>query len=186
MDIKHIFDDPCIVKLENDIARIIDHCRYTDEENNIMKRLLKQRSDALWQLNVYDDEMKQLLIGFNDALRKACTELYHRTMAAYQECLHRDDFNGNFEVEGMYSLVTNILHNIPFRPKRQSRCGKFSPVKDSVHSMIRVALGHSVSVKSGLLKLGAMRHWRNGWAWKTRTTTGMRVWTENGQKIYIL
>ena len=104
MDIKHVFGDPCIVRLENDITRINDHCRYTDEENNIMKRLLKQRSYALWQRNVYDDEMKQLLIGFNDALRKACTELYHRTMTVYQECLHRDDFNGNFEVEGKIFL----------------------------------------------------------------------------------
>lgn len=136
MDIKHVFDAPCIVRLENDIARINDHCRYTDEENNIMKRLLKQRSDALWQLNVYDDEMKQLLIGFNDALRKACTELYHRTMAAYQECLHRDDFNGNFEVEGMIFLGYEYPAQHPIQTETAKQvwevlsCGGFCALYD--------------------------------------------------------
>lgn len=186
MDIKHVFDDPCIVKLENDIARIDEHCRYTDEENNIMKRLLKQRSYALWQLNVYDDEMKQLLIGFNDALRKACTELYHRTMAAYQECLHRDDFNGNFEVEGKIFLGYEYPAQHPVQTETAKQvwevlsCEGFCALYDK-----GCAWPLRFSKKSGLLKLGAMRHWRNGWAWKTRTTTGMRVWTENGQKNYI-
>ena len=55
-------------------------------------------------MNVYDDETKQLLIGFNDALRKACTQLYHRTMTVYQEYLHRKDISGDFEVEGKIFL----------------------------------------------------------------------------------
>ena len=88
MNIKHVFEDSRIVMLEKDIARINEYCQYSDEEKFVMKHLLKKRCNVLWQLNVYDDETKQLLIGFNDALRKACTQLYHRTMTVYQEYLH--------------------------------------------------------------------------------------------------
>jgi len=76
MNIKHVFEDSRIVMLEKDIARINEYCQYSDEEKFVMKHLLKKRCNVLWQLNVYDDETKQLLIGFNDALRKACTQLY--------------------------------------------------------------------------------------------------------------
>lgn len=104
MDIKHVFEDPRIVMLEKDIARINEYCRYSNEEKYIMKHLLEERRNQLWHLNVYDDEMKRLLSEFNAALRKACTQLYHRTMAVYQECLHRENCPEGFEVEGKIFL----------------------------------------------------------------------------------
>lgn len=91
MDIKHVFEDSRIVMLEKEIATINEHCRYTDEENHLMKHLLETRRNVLWHLNVYDDETKRLLTDFNAALRKACTELYRRTMATYQEILNHKD-----------------------------------------------------------------------------------------------
>lgn len=72
MNIKHVFEDSRIVMLEKDIARINEYCQYSDEES-CDEALAQKRCNVLWQLNVYDDETKQLLIGFNDALRKACT-----------------------------------------------------------------------------------------------------------------
>lgn len=104
MNIKDVFEDSRIVMLEKDIARINEYCQYSDKEKFVMKHLLEKRCNVLWQLNVYDDETKQLLIGFNDALRKACTQLYHRTMTVYQEYLHRQDISGDFEVEGKIFL----------------------------------------------------------------------------------
>lgn len=59
MDIKHVFDDSRIVMLEKEIATINEHCRYTDEENHLMKHLLETRRNVLWHLNVYDDEMRR-------------------------------------------------------------------------------------------------------------------------------
>lgn len=91
MDIRHVFEDPRIVMLEEDIARINEYYRYSDEEKYLMEYLLEERSSVLRRLNVYDDEMKQLLIEFNDALRKACTKLHRQTMAVYQECLHNNN-----------------------------------------------------------------------------------------------
>lgn len=104
MNIKHVFEDSRIVMLEKDIARINEYCQYSDKEKFVMKHLLEKRCNVLWQLNVYDDETKQLLIGFNDALRKACTQLYHRTMTVYQEYQNRKDISGDFEVEGKIFL----------------------------------------------------------------------------------
>ena len=92
MDIKHVFEDSRIVMLEEDIARINEHCRYSDNEKLMMKYLLEERYRVLCHLTEYDDETKRFLVDFNDALRKACAELYHRTMAVYQECLQRVDY----------------------------------------------------------------------------------------------
>lgn len=104
MDIKYVFEDSRIVMLEEEMVRIDENCLYTDEERHVMNYLLKERSNVLWHLNVYDDEMKQLLVDFNNALRNACAELYRRTMTIYQECLHRESILGDFEVEGKIFL----------------------------------------------------------------------------------
>ena len=58
MDIKHVFEDPRIVMLEEEIARINEYNRYSDEEKYLMEYLLEERSYVLRRLNVYDDEMK--------------------------------------------------------------------------------------------------------------------------------
>lgn len=104
MDIKHIFEDPRIVMLEKEITRRNEHYRYSDEEKQVMMYLLEERRNVLWHLNVYNDETKRLLVEFNDALRKACAELYCRTIKVYQECMHREDCPKDFEVEGKIFL----------------------------------------------------------------------------------
>ena len=186
MDIKHVFEDSRIVMLEKDIARINEYCRYSDEEKFVMKHLLKKRCNVLWQLNVYDDETKQLLIGFNDALRKAYTQLYHRTMTVYQEYLHRKDISGDFEVEGKIFLGYEYPAHHPIQTETAKQvwdaltCGGFNTLYDEG------CAGRSVSVKSVLLSKVSMRNWRIGWGWRLRTTIGMRDWIENGRKTCIL
>lgn len=186
MNIKHVFEDSRIVMLEKDIARINEYCQYSDKEKFVMKHLLEKRCNVLWQLNVYDDETKQLLIGFNDALRKACTQLYHRTMTVCQEYQNRKDISGDFEVEGKIFLGYEYpaLHPIQTETAKQVwdalTCGV------SMHSMMRVAHGRSDSVVSVLLSKVSMRNWRIGWGWRLRTTIGMMDWIENGRKTCIL
>lgn len=186
MNIKHVFEDSRIVMLEKDIARINEYCQYSDKEKFVMKHLLEKRCNVLWQLNVYDDETKQLLIGFNDALRKACTQLYHRTMTVCQEYQNRKDISGDFEVEGKIFLGYEYpaLHPIQTETAKQVwdalTCGV------SMHSMMRVAHGRSDSVVSVLLSKISIRNWRIGWGWRLRTTIGMMDWIENGRKTCIL
>lgn len=38
MDIKHVFEDPRIVMLEEEIARTNEYYRYSDEEKYLMKK----------------------------------------------------------------------------------------------------------------------------------------------------
>lgn len=136
MNIKHVFEDSRIVMLEKDIARINEYCQYSDEEKFVMKHLLKKRCNVLWQLNVYDDETKQLLIGFNDALRKACTQLYHRTMTVYQEYQDRKDISGDFEVEGKIFLGYEYPAHHPIQTETAKQvwdtltCGGFNTLYD--------------------------------------------------------
>ena len=136
MDIKHVFEDSRIVMLEEDIARINEHCRYSDNEKLMMKYLLEERYRVLCHLTEYDDETKRFLVDFNDALRKACAELYHRTMAVYQECLQRVDYTEYFEVEGKIFLGYEYpaLHPIQTETAKQVwdalACGGFCSLYD--------------------------------------------------------
>lgn len=105
MDIKQIFEDPRLVMLEQDMAWIYDNWRQADDEKHVMKHLLERRHSLLGELNVYDDEMKGLLVEFNEALRKACRELYRRAVAVYKANEHQEVMNAeDFEVEGKIYL----------------------------------------------------------------------------------
>ena len=136
MNIKHVFEDSRIVMQEKDIARINEYCQYSDKEKFVMKHLLEKRCNVLWQLNVYDDETKQFLIGFNDALRKACTQLYHRTMTVYQEYQNRKDISGDFEVEGKIFLGYEYPAHHPIQTETAKQvwdaltCGGFNALYD--------------------------------------------------------
>ena len=136
MNIQQISKDPRIVMLEEEIAWRNKHCRYTDEEKHVMEYLLKERHRVLCPLTEFDDETKRLLVDFNDALRKACAELYHRTMTVCQECLHREDCPEDFEVEGKIFLSYEYpqLHPVQTETAKQVwdalSCGGFRALYD--------------------------------------------------------
>ena len=94
MDIYKVLEDPRIKMLENDIVLWNNHCRYTDEEWHVMKQLLRSRSNVLYELNVYDSYMHQMLVSFNNRLRKAL--FLSMMMAAH----------------GRYAVVKHIIQNM--------------------------------------------------------------------------
>lgn len=136
MDIYKVFEDPRIKMLENDIALWNDHCRYTDEEKHVMKQLLRCRSNVLYELNVYDSDMHQLLVSFNDRLRKACAELYNKVMTTYEEYCNRTDSFGDFEVEGKIYLGAEYPNHHPLQTETAKQVwdaltqGGFEPLYD--------------------------------------------------------
>jgi hypothetical protein len=117
MDINKVFDDPRVKMLEEDIALWNEHCRYNDEERHVIGHMLKLRSNVLWKLNEYDDDMKRLLTEFNNALRQACAELYRRVMQTYNDYVNRNDCIGAFEVEGKIFLGFNYPEFHPIQRK---------------------------------------------------------------------
>ena len=46
-----------------------------NESRDYIERLLGMRHRLLKEMQVYDDEMKVMVVAFNERLRKACTEL---------------------------------------------------------------------------------------------------------------
>ena len=117
MDITKVFDDPRVKMLEEDIALWNEHCRYNDEERHVIGHMLKLRSNVLWKLNEYDDDMKHLLTEFNNTLRKACAELYSRVMKTYNGYLDRNEHIGGFEVEGKVFLCFDYPKCHPIQRK---------------------------------------------------------------------
>lgn len=136
MDIYKVFENSRIKMLENDIASWNDHCRYTDEEKHVMKQLLRRRSNVLYELNVYDSDMHQLLVSFNDRLRKACAELYNKVMTTYEEYCNRTDSLGDFEVEGKIYLGAEFPKHHPLQTETAKQVwdaltqGGFEPLYD--------------------------------------------------------
>lgn len=104
MNINNVFEDPRIKMLEEEIANWNENCSYSDEEKHVPTYLLEQRRNKLNQMIVYDDEMKRMLIDFNERLRKACNSLYSKVMTIYEEYMGRNDYFGDFEVEGKIFL----------------------------------------------------------------------------------
>lgn len=184
MDIYKVFDVPRVTMLEKDIALWNDHSRYTDEEHHVIEQMLKQRRGVLYELNAYDDVMKQLLTAFNDRLHKACIELYKRVMAIYDEYCRRTDYFGEFEVERKSSFVLNTQSIIPSRRKPPNRCGM--PLLRDMNLCIRTgAPGHYVAARNILHHMVDMRLWRNGLVWMMRTTIGTKDLTGSGRKTCI-
>lgn len=181
MDIYKVFEDSRIKMLENDIALWNDHCRYTDEEKHVMKQLLRRRSNVLYELNVYDSDMHQLLVSFNDRLRKACAELYSKVMTTYEEYCNRTDSLGDFEVEGKIYLGAEYPKHHPLQTETTKQVWDALTQGGLNLSMMTAVHGRYIAVKNILLNMVDVKRLRNGLAWKTRTTTGTRDLTGNGQ-----
>ncbi len=71
-----------------------------------------------------------------DALRKACTQLYYRTMTVYQEYQDRKDISGDFEVEGKIFLGYEYPAHHPIQTETEKQvwatltCGGFNTLYD--------------------------------------------------------
>ncbi len=87
---------------------------------------------------------------FNAALRKACTELYRRTMATYQEILNHKDSLEDFEVEGENIPLLQLSCESPlFNEKLKANLG--SPHTRRIlcaFMMMMVALALFVSARN--------------------------------------
>lgn len=118
MDIHKIFEDPRVKMLEEHIAQWNNGCSYNDEECHVMEHLLLSRRRVLAELNVYDDDMKRLLTEFNEALRKACTELYHRVIATHSRLSKQEEDFGELEVDGKIFLGFEYSSLHPIQTQR--------------------------------------------------------------------
>ena len=150
----------------------------------MIEQMLRQRSGVLYELNVYDDDTSRLLTAFNDRLRKACTELYKRVMAIYNEYSIRGDNWGEFEVGGKIFLCFEYPKRHPIQTEN---------AKQEWEALTQVSVplyddgcawALRCSKKYSPLR-GEFDTMENGLEWKTRTITGMKASTENGRKICI-
>ena len=82
----------------------------------MIEQMLRQRSGVLYELNVYDDDTSRLLTAFNDRLRKACTELYKRVMAIYNEYI--DKIYKNINANLAKDLLQKVRKQSPERFER--------------------------------------------------------------------
>ena len=77
MNVRKVFEDPRVVMIEEEIAEYTP-LMPVNESRDYIERLLEKRQRLLKDMQVYDDEMKTMVVAFNERLRKASTELYNR------------------------------------------------------------------------------------------------------------
>jgi len=115
MDIHKVFEDPQVVALEEKIVALTEGRIRSDED---VLDLLEQRKNLLDSMNQYDDEMKNLLIEFNEALKKAWIKLFNKTKAVFEEYSRKNDCWEEFNVEGRLYLSYNYSKIHPIQTER--------------------------------------------------------------------
>ena len=119
MNTEKIFNDPQVVKVEDEIVDLWENGKHwTSEGEKQMQELLRERWTLLYRFNEYDEEMAQLLTAFNERLKSALTKLYERTQQVYEEYMVRDDYWGDFEVTGKCFLGYDYSTSNPIQSER--------------------------------------------------------------------
>ena len=99
MNVRKVFEDPRVVMLEEEIAEYTP-LMPVNESRDYVERLLGLRHRLLKEMQVYDDEMKAMVVAFNERLRNACIELYNRVEKLADEYAQMKDISGNLDIEG--------------------------------------------------------------------------------------
>ena len=103
MNVRKVFEDPRVVMLEEEIAEYTP-LMPVNESRDYVERLLGLRHRLLKEMQVYDDEMKAIVVAFNERLRNACIELYNRVEKLADEYARKDDLSGKLDIEGRIYL----------------------------------------------------------------------------------
>ena len=99
--IRSVFENPQVVAIEK---AIVEEYHRNLLPGETLQQLLRERWLLLREFNRYDSETAKLLIGFNQALTKALSTLYEKTIILYHEYMARDDYWGEFEITAKCKL----------------------------------------------------------------------------------
>ncbi len=125
MTVKEIFEMPAIVTLEETILDIhyeMEQRRYhyCNQEAEAIKNLLKSRQYELSKMFVMDEEYKQLLSDFNEALKAELLKMRLRAIKAY-ESVRESNSDEEIEVEGVCNLGYNYSTLHPVQTMRAKK-----------------------------------------------------------------
>lgn len=117
MNIRKVFNDPRVVMIEEEIAEYTP-LMPVNESRDYIERLLGMRHRLLKEMQVYDDEMKAMVVAFNERLRNACTELYNRVEKLADEYARMDGMSGKLDIEGRIYLGHEYPKKHPIQTAR--------------------------------------------------------------------
>lgn len=103
MNVRKVFEDPRVVMIEEEIAEYTP-LMPVNESRDYIERLLEKRQRLLKDMQVYDDEMKTMVVAFNERLRKASTELYNRVEKLAGEYAQMENMSGKMDIVGRLYL----------------------------------------------------------------------------------
>ena len=76
--------------------------------------------NILWTIamQVYDDEMRAMVVAFNERLRNACMELYNRVEKLADEYAQMKGLAGKLDIEGRLYLGHEYSKKHPIQTER--------------------------------------------------------------------
>ena len=118
MDIKSIYEDPQVVAIENKILMTGTHKGYVNEHD--FDELFRERSWLLNRAFEFNDANAKLMRDFNECLRKALTDLYHKTHEYFQTVAEWNDWK-NYNVWALLKLGDYPGNYPPLHPVQTER-----------------------------------------------------------------
>ena len=113
--IRRVFENPQVVAIEK---AIVEEYHRNLLPGETLQQLLRERWLLLREFNRYDSETAKLLIGLNQALTKALSTLYEKTLILYHEYMTRDDYCGEFEITAKCKLGYQYPKGHPVQSER--------------------------------------------------------------------
>ena len=128
MTVQEVFNTPAIKEIEQQILLLFDksknNWRSGDADTIAIRSLLEVRKNLLNSLFVLDEENKQLLTDFNEALKKQLLDTRDRTIKM-MEAVKSAGFSGEIFAQGKCYLGYDYPLIHPVQSNRAKKCGVF-------------------------------------------------------------
>ena len=130
MTVQEVFNTPAIKEIEQQILLLFDKSKNNwrsgdaDTDTIAIRSLLEVRKNLLNSLFVLDEENKQLLTDFNEALKKQLLDTRDRTIKM-MEAVKSAGFSGEIFAQGKCYLGYDYPLIHPVQSNRAKKCGVF-------------------------------------------------------------
>ncbi len=180
MTIEEIFNNPQLLKVEEELLRIFSNyapigspyglCTFNEDGKDLLKGLFDKRKKLLDDMFVMDEEHKSLLCDFNDALKAALTDMRCKAIEAYNAVANINP-NAEVNVEARCYLGCKYLSAHPVQTQRAKQvwailsgsCGYYyNPYKDGVMGRAYKYNAKEQDIENQLLYPGAITNWNMG------------------------
>lgn len=176
MTVQEIFNSTAVRSIEEQILSLYHETEsnhwHDDENKKAIRSLLEVRRRILNSMFVLDEQNKQLLAEFNEAMKQQLIEMRKRTIDLYNK-VHQPDMDGCVEVEGKCFMGYEYSKIHPVQSMRAKKMWAvlnatlddyiFLYSEDGVHKFFMSSYGPNIESENEFLYLNEeLDNWNEG------------------------